>query len=311
VYAFYSRGYKAGGFNPPFQNNPAFAGTPQVYDPEFVNAFEVGSKNVLANGRVQANLSAFYYQYDGLQVSKIVARTSVNENVDADIYGLEGEFVLSPMEGMIVDLNLAYLKTEINEFSSINPRDPSNGNPNFTVVKDAINASNYVFPTANVAAAASAGVLLPLALGGPFGVCSDPAAAAGCAFFGQSNGIEADLTGNELAGSPEFSAKLGVQYTIGVGGMELIPRLDYYWRDSFYARIFNRPIDKIESWDVLNAQLTLNSANDSWYVRGFVNNVMDDDNITGMYVTDASSGLFTNVFALDPRTYGLALGFRF
>jgi hypothetical protein len=93
--------------------------------------------------------------------------------------------------------------------------------------------------------------------------------------------------------------------------MELIPRLDYYWRDDFYARIFNKPIDRIESWDMLNAQVLLNSANDSWYVRGFINNVMDDDNITGMYVTDASSGLFTNVFALDPRTYGVAVGFRF
>jgi iron complex outermembrane receptor protein len=30
-----------------------------------------------------------------------------------------------------------------------------------------------------------------------------------------------------------------------------------------------------------------------------------------MYVTDASSGLFTNVFALEPRTYGVAVGFRF
>jgi outer membrane receptor protein involved in Fe transport len=312
LYAFYSRGYKAGGFNPPFQNNPAFAGTPQVYDPEFVNAFEVGSKNVFANGRVQANLSAFYYQYDGLQVSKIVARTSVNENVDADIYGLEGEFVLSPVDGLVFDLNLAYLKTEIGDFSSIDPRDPSNGNPAYTVVKDSFNGSNYVLPTANLAAARAAGVLLPAALGGPFGLCSNAAAAAGCAFFGQTNGVEADLSGNELAGSPEFSAKVGVQYTFGVGaGMELIPRLDYYWRDAFYARIFNRPIDKIDSWDVLNAQLTLNSENDAWYVRGFVNNVMDDDNITGMYVTDASSGLFTNVFALDPRTYGVAVGFRF
>jgi len=312
LYAFYSRGYKAGGFNPPFQNNPAFAGTAQVYDPEFVNAFEVGSKNSFANGRVQANLAAFYYQYDGLQVSKIVARTSVNENVDADIYGLEGEFVLSPVDGLIVDLNLAYLKTEIGEFASINPRDPSNGNPAFTVVKDAINASNYVIPTANLAAAISAGVVLPLALGGPFGVCSDAAAAAGCAFFGQTNGVEADLTGNELAGAPEFSAKVGAQYTFEFAeGMQLIPRFDYYWRDSFYARIFNQPIDKIESWDVVNAQLTLSSADQSWYLRGYINNMMDDDNITGMYLTDASSGLFTNVFALDPRTYGLAIGFRF
>jgi len=309
LYAFYSRGYKAGGFNPPFQNNPAFAGTPQVYDPEFVNAFEVGSKNVLASGRVQANLSAFYYQYDGLQVSKIIARTSVNENVDADIYGVEGEFVLSPVDGFLIDLNLAYLKTEIGTFSSINPRDPSNGNPNYTVVKDALNGSNYVLPTAQLPAAIAANLVLPLALGGPFGVYSSNPAFAG--LFGQTNGVEADLSGNELAGAPEFSAKIGMQYTIGLGGMELIPRVDYYWRDSFYARIFNRPIDKIDSWDVLNAQVTLNSANDTWYVRGFVNNVMDDDNITGMYVTDASSGLFTNVFALDPRTYGVAVGYRF
>ena len=82
-------------------------------------------------------------------------------------------------------------------------------------------------------------------------------------------------------------------------------------RDQFYARIFNRPIDKIDSWDVVNAQVELASASNSWFVRGYVNNAMDDDNITGMYVTDASSGLFTNVFALDPRTYGLVLGFRF
>jgi len=70
-------------------------------------------------------------------------------------------------------------------------------------------------------------------------------------------------------------------------------------------------IDKIDAWDVVNAQVELSSANNSWFVRGYVNNAMDDDNITGMYVTDASSGLFTNVFALDPRTYGLVLGFRF
>ena len=70
-------------------------------------------------------------------------------------------------------------------------------------------------------------------------------------------------------------------------------------------------LSQIESWDVLNAQVDLTSANESWYVRAYINNAMDDDNITGMYVTDASSGLFTNVFALEPQTYGLAVGFRF
>jgi hypothetical protein len=61
----------------------------------------------------------------------------------------------------------------------------------------------------------------------------------------------------------------------------------------------------------LNAQVELSSQTGSWYVRGYVNNALDDDHLTGMYVTDPSSGLFTNVFSLDPRTYGLTLGIRF
>ena len=126
------------------------------------------------------------------------------------------------------------------------------------------------------------------------------------------DGIAANLDGKSLQGTPEWSFKVGAQYTFHLGSsMNLTTRADYYWRDQFYARIFNRPIDKIDAWDVVNAQVELSSASNSWFVRGYVNNAMDDDNITGMYVTDASSGLFTNVFALDPRTYGVVLGFRF
>ncbi len=309
LYAFYSRGYKAGGFNPPLDRSlPQFAGTPEVYDPEFVNAFEVGSKNVLAGGRVQANLTAFYYQYDALQVSKIVARTSVNENVDANIYGLEGEFVLSPASDLLIDANFAYLKTKIKDFSSIDPRDPSNGDPAWTNIKDISDGSNCVLATAALPTARSFGLVLPEIVGGPFGFCGAMAENG----LPVQDGIAADLDGNSLQGTPEWSVKVGAQYTFHLGStMNLTARADYYWRDSFYARIFNRPIDKIDAWDVVNAQVELGSASNSWFVRGYVYNLMDDDNITGMYVTDASSGLFTNVFALDPRTYGLVLGFRF
>jgi outer membrane receptor protein involved in Fe transport len=309
LYAFYSRGYKAGGFNPPLDRNRVeFAGTPEVYEPEFVNAFEIGSKNMLAGGRMQANLTAFYYKYDALQVSKIVARTSVNENVDANIYGLEGEFVFSPVNDLLIDANFAYLNTEIKDFSSVDPRDPSNGDPNWTVIKDITNGANCVMASAAVPVARSFGLVLPEAVGGPFGFC-ESAQQAGLPV---QDGIAADLDGNSLQGTPEWSFKVGAQYTFHLGStLNLTARADYYWRDSFYARIFNRPIDKIDAWDVVNAQVELASSSNSWFVRGYVYNAMDDDNITGMYVTDASSGLFTNVFALDPRTYGLVLGFRF
>ena len=79
-----------------------------------------------------------------------------------------------------------------------------------------------------------------------------------------------------------------------------------------YGRIFNRdPIDAIDSWDVWNAQATLLAPDETWFVRAFVRNIMDDDNVVGIFVTDPSSGVFTNVFTIEPRTCGLAVGYNF
>ncbi|KAJ8137038.1 hypothetical protein OY671_009749, partial [Metschnikowia pulcherrima] len=73
IYSSYSRGYKSGGINPP--SSPIFA-VPETFSPEFVNAFEIGSKNQF--GKSTSNLTGFYYKYKDLQLSRIVARTSVN-----------------------------------------------------------------------------------------------------------------------------------------------------------------------------------------------------------------------------------------
>ena len=58
-------------------------------------------------------------------------------------------------------------------------------------------------------------------------------------------------------------------------------------------------------------QAQINGANNRWYIRGFVQNLLDNSAITGVYVTDASSGLFSNIFTVDPRRYGAAVGFNF
>jgi outer membrane receptor protein involved in Fe transport len=75
-----------------------------------------------------------------------------------------------------------------------------------------------------------------------------------------------------------------------------------------YASKFNAPTDLINAWDETNAQIQLNSADSEWYARLFVRNLFDKQNITGSYVTDPSSGLFTNLFVEEPRTYGITLG---
>ncbi len=112
--------------------------------------------------------------------------------------------------------------------------------------------------------------------------------------------------------APEWSISLGAQYAFFLPqDYRLTMRVDYYWQDDMYARLFNREVDKIEDWDVWNAQATFDSPDNTWYVRAYIKNIADDDNMVSQYLSDPSSGLFTNVFTIEPRTYGMAIGYNF
>ncbi|MEH6568709.1 MAG: TonB-dependent receptor [Halioglobus sp.] len=126
------------------------------------------------------------------------------------------------------------------------------------------------------------------------------------------DGIPAQLDGNELPNSPEFSINLGIGYSWQLsGGMEVVAATNYYWQEEFYSRVFNAPNDKVDSWEVWNATLTLYSANQDWFAELWGRNLADDDNITGQYLGDQNVGLATNQFLLEPRTYGVSLGYNF
>jgi hypothetical protein len=93
--------------------------------------------------------------------------------------------------------------------------------------------------------------------------------------------------------------------------MNLIPRVDLAHTGESFGNIFNGSINRVPSFTVINAQVQFNGPDDKWYVRGFVQNLTNNSAVTGLYVTDQSSGLFTNIFTLEPRRYGVAAGFRF
>ena len=77
VYATYSHGYKAGGANPPGAELLTFGKGngelsdpihPLTFKPEFVDAFELGSKNTLLDGALTFNADVFYYNYENYQI---------------------------------------------------------------------------------------------------------------------------------------------------------------------------------------------------------------------------------------------------
>jgi iron complex outermembrane recepter protein len=363
LYASYSRGYKSGGINPPL--SPVFS-VPATFGPEGVDAFEIGSKNTFLGGTLRLNLTAFYYKYKQLQLSRIVARTAVNDNVDADIYGLEAEAVVRPSRSVLVNLGFSYLKTKISaDRFLVDAQNPGADRADGVVVKDLQEAFNCVVASNAGNAAASNGFVgaVNAILGlrpptpipntpntGAFSFCGalEAAAAGNIAAFNpalalaqpalggltpqqfinftvtgnpgstslgldvQNSGLPVNIRGNALPQSPEYKFSAGVQYTAEFGsGFNLVPRFDLAYTGNYFGSIFNRNISRIQGYLIMNAQIQLNGPDDRFFVRGFVQNLANNNAITGLYVTDQTSGLFTNAFTLEPRRYGIAAGFSF
>jgi len=343
LYMSYSRGYKSGGINPSLA---AGFSVPLTFGPETVNAFEIGSKNTFLGGTLRLNLTAFYYQYKQLQLSRIVARTSVNDNVDANIYGAEAEAIIKPSNSVLINLTASYLHTEVaNDKFLGNPQDPSGGRSDAVIIKDITNGSNCAVVSNSGNAAISNGFVnaangainagafaaqgFPAQPGnlqgttpipgtnttGAFGVCdllTAFAAATAAPVTVLGSGVAVNIKGNELPQSPHYKFSAGIQWTGQLGNdWNITPRVDLAYTGGYYGSIFNGNVNRIQGYDVINAQVQLNGPSDKFYVRAFIQNVTNNDAITGLYVTDQSSGLFTNAFTLEPRRYGLAAGFKF
>jgi iron complex outermembrane recepter protein len=286
AYATLARSYKSGGFNPISKDSPLLdpelGGNPDLaeFDPEYINSFEIGAKSRFFDNSLQANVTYFYYDYLDMQVAKATQQTALNENYDASVQGFEGEFIWLPTVNWRLSANLAWLDAEIDSGASVDP-----GNINqLGTTQDIITT-----PNANLYVGSNC-----------------PGGVAPC------DGVEATLDGNTLPNAPEFSVNLGLAYIWPVSnGMEVVAATNYYWQDEFYTRIFNSVNDKVDSWDVWNATLTLYSADRSWFAEMWGRNLNDDDHITGLWLNDQNVGLPTNQFLLEPRTYGISLGYNF
>jgi len=161
VYGSYSRGYKAGGANPPgavfTQYGPGQVTEPihpLTFKPEFINAYELGSKNTLLDGALTLNGDVFYYDYKSYQISEIVDRTSINLNFDATVKGAELESSYEPLPGLRFNFAGGWEDTRIaNGQSAIDLIDRTAGMPGWMVVKPfPTQASNCILPTYVIAA---------------------------------------------------------------------------------------------------------------------------------------------------------------
>jgi outer membrane receptor protein involved in Fe transport len=154
VYGSYAHGYKAGGANPPGPVLPQFAEGdanpvhPLTFRPEFIDAFELGSKNTVLDGALTLNGSLFYYNYPGYQISEIVDRTAINQNFDAHVKGAEIEATWEPIPGLRFNASGGYEDARAaNGQEAIDLMDRTAGNTDWMVIRPfPTQASNCILP---------------------------------------------------------------------------------------------------------------------------------------------------------------------
>jgi len=335
IYASYAHGYKAGGANPPGPARNLFGFQSEVthpvtFEPEFVDAYELGAKNTLLDGTLSVNANVFYYDYSNYQISQIVDRTSINLNFDAKVKGLEAEGYWQASQALRINFAGGLQDSSVAKGeSAIDLIDRTAGQPGWIVVKPyATDTSNCILPEAVVRGILEAspyndvfnGLMSACGglynsnsfIGGIFGVTPrqvaqdlgfDPTTAPN-----GGAGFAKDLGGNKLPNAPEFSMSLGAQYSMPLRNDWIATfRADGYWAGNSYARIFNdEPYDKLRHRTNLNVAVIL-TGGDGWQVMGYVKNVLNDDFITGAFLNSDDTALTTNVFLNEPRLYGVRL----
>ena len=116
VYTSWNRGVKTSGYNAPiFPLSPPndYDDATMSFDPEIVDAFEVGVKLSTPDGRARLNAAMYYNDFDNYQAFTITGLDTLLKNSTADSKGFEVELMANPTDGLDILLGVAYNETDL------------------------------------------------------------------------------------------------------------------------------------------------------------------------------------------------------
>ncbi len=115
LYGSWNRGVKGGGYNATIfpLGGGNYDDETMSYDPEQLDALEVGFKSRQLDGRMILNGAFYYYDYKDYQAFQIVGVDTLTTNADADSYGGEIELQVTPAAGLDIIFGAAYNDIEV------------------------------------------------------------------------------------------------------------------------------------------------------------------------------------------------------
>jgi iron complex outermembrane receptor protein len=280
LFGSFTKGFKPGGSNLTYGTEAVVAPIVvlPIFNEEIVNAYEIGLKTDLADGRARLNAAAFYYDYKNLQYQATdpeVFNGGVGNIPESEIFGAELEFSAFLSDSLILDARMAWLDTEI--------------------------TSDHL-ALDNVQSEAAGNALL----GQGFDLFSDEIQIA------RADQIQ-NVNGNELAKTPSFTGNLSLNWTKELEAWgEMRSTLQYTYRGDFKHRIFNNAdTDIVPSYDVLDLVIGFYpGAGESWHAELVAKNLTDEDGINARF-TDVFGVGATGDELIGPRQLMVRFGMNF
>ena len=122
-----------------------------------------------------------------------------------------------------------------------------------------------------------------------------------------------DVSGLQIAFSPDFTLGIGAQYPFALGQSgSLTPSVDFYYTSDYFTADQHYPFSLQDSYTQTDLRLTWRSQDSPWSVQGFVQNLEDEAVIlrTNIFNTLGVGGQIGRTYAA-PQIYGLRLAYNY
>jgi outer membrane receptor protein involved in Fe transport len=299
IYSSVSTAMKPGGINT--GNNT------EVLQEENVTNMEFGIKSILANGAVLLNATVFNTDIDGYQVGVVVNTGTDAANAAAEMTGFEGNLSAYMSESTRIDFNWLYTDAEFTGDA---------------MIVDYLNPGAWTGAYGGYRAVDENGLGLMYMATGSNGVTVFKSAGFSCLtpnfnpLLGVDcptgfEGVEQNVKGNKLPGTPELSYSLSLNktFTSSMGTFDF--RLTHRFQDSFAGDAFNTERLFNDEQKYLDLIVKYVPTNADWYLSLYAKNINDE-------VWKTSPGSQSNVQGggvvwqlNDPRIYGIQFGTSF
>jgi len=277
LYYTYSEGFKAG-------SGENAAGSRTIVDPEKVQNHEAGVKATVLDG-MSVNLAAYTYDLEGAQLNKTIAGgptgyTTIFQNAaETTAKGIELDVFGRITPQFRVSASLSYTDAEFVDYVTLDPLDPRN-----------VAAGTPYDATTNPD---------PTAFGAPCAEDVTPGNAT----------CEVQLAGNRVRNTPKWAWNLHGEYDIDLASGTVTLQGDVSHKSRVFFTEYEREIESSRAFTMVDASALYRTLDDRLSVQLWAKNLFKIDRPSSTFAL--ATGRLLGVTYLQPRTYGVTVGYNF